>query len=82
VIVGIDASNIRQGGGITHLVEILRAVRSGSLRELIDSPAPRAGRAQAAFDRAQAYSWVRCADETFEFLVSASAANHTTTQHM
>jgi glycosyltransferase involved in cell wall biosynthesis len=27
VIVGIDASNIRHGGGVTHLVEVLRAAR-------------------------------------------------------
>lgn len=27
MIVGIDASNIRHGGGVTHLVEILRAAR-------------------------------------------------------
>src|SRR5579871_3553796 len=27
VIVGIDASNLRHGGGITHLVELLRAAK-------------------------------------------------------
>jgi glycosyltransferase involved in cell wall biosynthesis len=44
-----------------------------ALRELIDSPVLRAGLAQAAFERAQAYSWVRCANETFEFLASIVA---------
>jgi hypothetical protein len=26
MILGIDASNIREGGGVTHLVELLRSV--------------------------------------------------------
>ena len=39
-----------------------------ALRQLIESPDLRAQLAQAAFDRAQAFSWKRCADETFEFL--------------
>jgi len=39
-----------------------------ALRELIESPDLRAQLAQAAFDRAQAFSWKRCADETFGFL--------------
>jgi glycosyltransferase involved in cell wall biosynthesis len=28
MIIGIDASNLRQGGGVTHLVELLRAART------------------------------------------------------
>jgi glycosyltransferase involved in cell wall biosynthesis len=39
-----------------------------ALRELIDSPALRANLSQGSFDRARAYSWNRCASETFEFL--------------
>ena len=31
LIVGIDAVNVRRGGGVTHLVEILRALRPESL---------------------------------------------------
>lgn len=41
---------------------------AGALGKLIASPDLRAQIAQAAFNRAQAYSWKRCADETFEFL--------------
>ena len=39
-----------------------------ALNELIDSPDLRAQLARAAFDRAQKYSWKRCANETFDFL--------------
>ena len=39
-----------------------------ALRELIESPDLRVQLAQAAFDRAQAFSWRRCAGETFGFL--------------
>lgn len=39
-----------------------------TLRELIKSPDLRAQLARAAFTRAQAFSWKRCADETFGFL--------------
>jgi glycosyltransferase involved in cell wall biosynthesis len=38
------------------------------LRKLIAEPDFRAQLAQAAFDRAQSFSWGRCADETFEFM--------------
>ncbi len=41
---------------------------AGALRQLIESPELRARIAQAAFVRAQAFSWKRCADETFGFL--------------
>jgi glycosyltransferase involved in cell wall biosynthesis len=41
-----------------------------ALRELIDSPRLRERSAEAAFHRAQSYSWNRCADETFSFLSS------------
>lgn len=40
-----------------------------SLRELIELPQTRTELARASFERAQAYSWVRCAEETFRFLV-------------
>jgi len=39
-----------------------------ALRELIDSPKLRANLANLAYERAQQYSWKRCADETFYFL--------------
>jgi glycosyltransferase involved in cell wall biosynthesis len=39
-----------------------------ALRSLIASPELRAQKAQAAFMRAQQYSWKRCAEETFSFL--------------
>ena len=39
-----------------------------ALRELIESPDLRTKLAQAASDRAQVFSWKRCADETFGFL--------------
>lgn len=46
---------------------------ANALRKLIESPDLRTKLAQAAFDRAQAYSWRRCADETFGFLALASS---------
>jgi len=39
-----------------------------ALRELIDSPELRARLAKASFERVQAFSWQRCANETFGFL--------------
>lgn len=41
-----------------------------AIRQLLDSPGLRAQKAQAAFNRAQAYSWKRCADETFGFFAN------------
>lgn len=58
-----------------------------ALMKLIESPDLRARLAQAAFGRAQAYSWRRCANETFAFLgelgdptnaASRQAANRST----
>jgi len=40
------------------------------LRELIESPDLRAMMAHTAFDRAQAFSWSRCANETFGFFTT------------
>jgi glycosyltransferase involved in cell wall biosynthesis len=40
-----------------------------ALRVLIESPSLRAEKAQAAFQRAQCFSWERCAKETFDFLI-------------
>ena len=45
--------------------EIARA-----LRELIESPQLRTELANASYQRAQQFSWQRCADETFGFLVA------------
>ena len=39
-----------------------------ALKELLDSPDLRSRLSHASFDRAQAYSWSRCASETFKFL--------------
>jgi len=39
-----------------------------ALRKLIDSPELRTKTAKASFERAQSYSWKRCAQETFAFL--------------
>ncbi len=46
-----------------------------ALRELIDSPDLRAKLIQAALVRTQAFSWERCADETFNFLVQIAKQN-------
>jgi glycosyltransferase involved in cell wall biosynthesis len=46
-----------------------------ALRELIDSPILRAKLAQDSFERARAYSWTRCANETFEFLRQVAASS-------
>lgn len=43
-----------------------------ALHELIDSPQLRTELAQASYERAQQYSWQRCADETFKFLASVA----------
>jgi glycosyltransferase involved in cell wall biosynthesis len=44
-----------------------------ALRELIDTPELRTKLAKASFERAQVYSWRRCANETFGFLASVAA---------
>jgi glycosyltransferase involved in cell wall biosynthesis len=41
-----------------------------ALHELIESPALRTELAHASYNRAQQYSWQRCADETFGFLAA------------
>lgn len=41
-----------------------------ALRELLDSPQFRTELARASYERAQQFSWQRCADETFKFLAS------------
>jgi glycosyltransferase involved in cell wall biosynthesis len=43
-----------------------------ALRKLIESPQLRTKLAQASYERAQQYSWQRCADETFGFLVAVT----------
>ena len=40
-----------------------------ALHELINSPKTRKRLARASYERVQQYSWLRCADETFRFLV-------------
>jgi glycosyltransferase involved in cell wall biosynthesis len=48
---------------------------AAALRELIASPALRARVAQAAFEGVQAYSWGRCAEETFGFLSAVATGS-------
>jgi glycosyltransferase involved in cell wall biosynthesis len=43
-----------------------------ALHELINSPKTRKRLARASYERVQQYSWLRCADETFRFLVGVS----------
>jgi glycosyltransferase involved in cell wall biosynthesis len=50
-----------------HPDDIARA-----LRAFIVSPGLRAALAEASFERAQAYSWERCADETLRYLAGAA----------
>lgn len=45
---------------------------ASALRELIESPQLRTELAQASYQRAQQFSWQRCADETFRFLVAVT----------
>jgi glycosyltransferase involved in cell wall biosynthesis len=44
------------------------ATIAAALRRLIESPTLRAEKASAAFTRSKAFSWERCAEETFGFL--------------
>lgn len=46
-----------------------------ALRALLTSPTERARLAAASFARVQAYSWERCAAETFGFLATVAAAH-------
>lgn len=48
-----------------------------ALRELIDSPDVRARLAKAPLERAKAFSWQRCADETFGFLAEVASTQST-----
>lgn len=52
--------------GVYFYPEDTRSIAQ-ALRELINSHALRAHLAQAAYVRAQSYSWKRCADDTFRF---------------
>ena len=45
-----------------------------ALRELIDSPALRARMVGNSIDRARAFSWRRCASETFRFMAAVAIA--------
>jgi len=46
---------------------------ANALKKLAKSPELRANKAEAAYNRAQEYSWQRCADETFKFLSKIAA---------
>jgi glycosyltransferase involved in cell wall biosynthesis len=43
-----------------------------AIRKLIEDPMLRTEKAEAAFERAKAFTWARCADETFCFLAECS----------
>jgi glycosyltransferase involved in cell wall biosynthesis len=43
-----------------------------ALHELLDSPQLRTELAHASYERAQQFSWQRCADETFGFLAAVA----------
>lgn len=45
-----------------------------AIRRLIESPELRMGKAQAAYESAQWFSWARCADATFGFLAQVCRA--------
>lgn len=45
---------------------------AGTLAKLIESSQLRTELAQASYERAQQFSWQRCADETFKFLVAVT----------
>ncbi|MBF0420155.1 MAG: glycosyltransferase family 4 protein [Magnetococcales bacterium] len=45
---------------------------SRALHKIIASPHLRAELAQVSYQRAQQYSWQRCADETFQFLIAVT----------
>ena len=47
-----------------------------AMRKLIDSPELRSQKAKMAFERAQEYTWHRCAFETFEILTKATRTPH------
>lgn len=48
-----------------------------ALRKLINSPDLRARLAKSSFERAQAFSWQRCASETFGFLAEVAGTHST-----
>lgn len=50
---------------------------ASALRKLIDSPDLRARLAKSSFERAQAFSWRRCASETFGFLTKVARTHST-----
>jgi glycosyltransferase involved in cell wall biosynthesis len=54
-----------------HPVDIARA-----LRELIESPQTRTELTRASYERAQEYSWQRCAKKTFRFLSEVANNYH------
>ena len=47
-----------------------------AMRKLIDSPELRSQKAKMAFERAQEYTWHRCAFETFRILTKAAQTYH------
>ena len=62
---------ILDGAGVYFDPEDARSI-AHSLRELVASPVLRARCARDAYARAQAYSWKRCADDTFKLFAQVA----------
>lgn len=58
-------------GGVYFDPEVPESIAS-ALRKLIESPKLRSEIAKISYQRAQQYSWERCADETFKFLMKVA----------
>jgi glycosyltransferase involved in cell wall biosynthesis len=55
---------------------------ASALKALIDSPELRARMANASFERSRAYSWKRCARETFDFLADVARGRSTSSRRI
>lgn len=64
-------------GGLYADPEDAQAI-AGAIRRMIESPVERARAAHVSFERAHAFSWERCAAETFQFLSAVVASAHCT----
>ena len=60
-------------GGLYFNSDSIESI-AGALRQLITDPSARRRNSDAAFARAHAYSWERCARDTFDFLRAVAAA--------
>jgi hypothetical protein len=74
---GIDASNIRSGGGLTHLVHLLGAANplEHDIEHVTVFSKLRLRNAAAATEYSRGYTWVACARRTFEFFSAVHRAH-------